>query len=260
MVKKNDSIPTSSTLDNDLPLESFFNNVSEKLKSAESTFSPVWLPENYPLLEGQAIYFVSYTSEPKLFYSKGFESLLGYSKEEIDLELVTNYIHPNQKKMFDNVVKAAISYAVDEELENKTNSNLLLSFNCRKKNGKYIPVTRITGVYEQDEKGRMISSFGVVSDATNILKSFKLKWRLEASPQMRALFDKHLRKEYKGFFTKKELDIIPLIKKGYLSKEISQFLGISKHTVDTHRRNMLKKSNCDNSMELLNFAEQIGVI
>jgi len=42
-------------------------------------------------------------------------------------------------------------------------------------------------------------------------------------------------------FTKREREIISCIETGLCSKQIAQRLFISKNTVDTHRRNILKK-------------------
>lgn len=42
-------------------------------------------------------------------------------------------------------------------------------------------------------------------------------------------------------FTKRELEILSHISEGLSSKQIANRLFISKNTVDTHRRNILKK-------------------
>ena len=54
--------------------------------------------------------------------------------------------------------------------------------------------------------------------------------------------------------TKRESEIIELIKKGFNSNEIAKQLSISKFTVDTHRKNILKKLNLGSSAELIGYA------
>lgn len=44
-------------------------------------------------------------------------------------------------------------------------------------------------------------------------------------------------------FTIRELEVMDLIAKGLNSYEIANTLFISKHTVDTHRKNIYKKGN-----------------
>lgn len=58
--------------------------------------------------------------------------------------------------------------------------------------------------------------------------------------------------------SKRELEIIQLIKEGMSSKEISESLGVSLKTVEVHRYNILKKLNLPNSASLVNFMNQNG--
>ena len=48
----------------------------------------------------------------------------------------------------------------------------------------------------------------------------------------------------------RELEIIKFLSEGYSSKQIAEYLSISAHTVDTHRRNLLQKTGTKNTMEL----------
>jgi two-component system, NarL family, nitrate/nitrite response regulator NarL len=50
--------------------------------------------------------------------------------------------------------------------------------------------------------------------------------------------------------TQREIEICKLIFKGLSSQDIGDALFISKHTVDTHRRNILHKTGCKNTTEL----------
>lgn len=61
-------------------------------------------------------------------------------------------------------------------------------------------------------------------------------------------------------FTKREIEIISLIAKGLSSKDIGKKLTISHHTVDTHRRKILEKSDCHNAVELTLFAAKNQLI
>jgi DNA-binding NarL/FixJ family response regulator len=53
--------------------------------------------------------------------------------------------------------------------------------------------------------------------------------------------------------SRRELDLIPLIRDGLSSKEIAQKLDISVKTVEVHRYNILKKLNLKNTAALVNF-------
>jgi len=58
--------------------------------------------------------------------------------------------------------------------------------------------------------------------------------------------------------TKREIEVLKLVKDGFLSKEISDKLTISFHTVNTHRQRVLEKLGVDNSMEAVMLASKLG--
>lgn len=54
--------------------------------------------------------------------------------------------------------------------------------------------------------------------------------------------------------SKREIEIVKLIGEGKSSSEISDLLSIGKSTVDTHRKNILKKLNIHGKTDLMRFA------
>lgn len=60
--------------------------------------------------------------------------------------------------------------------------------------------------------------------------------------------------------TKREIEVLSFIAKGYSGKEISSILILSEHTIRTHRKNILTKTNCRNSKELVKKAFDFGLI
>jgi len=59
--------------------------------------------------------------------------------------------------------------------------------------------------------------------------------------------------------SRRELDIVKLIKEGLSSKEIAQKLDISLKTVEVHRYNILKKLNIKNTASLVNYINEQGL-
>lgn len=60
--------------------------------------------------------------------------------------------------------------------------------------------------------------------------------------------------------SRREQEILELISKGLTSNLIGQTLFISKHTVETHRKNILRKLDFNSSTELVRFAVQQGLV
>lgn len=59
--------------------------------------------------------------------------------------------------------------------------------------------------------------------------------------------------------SRREIDIVKLIKEGLSSKEIAVNLDISIKTVEVHRYNILKKLNLKNTASLVNFINEHGL-
>jgi len=54
--------------------------------------------------------------------------------------------------------------------------------------------------------------------------------------------------------SKREKEVLKLVAAGYSSKHIADQLCISKHTVNTHRKKMIEKTNTKNTGELVQHA------
>jgi DNA-binding CsgD family transcriptional regulator len=60
--------------------------------------------------------------------------------------------------------------------------------------------------------------------------------------------------------TAREIEIINLISRGNTNQEVADKLFISLHTVQTHRKNIMKKTKCSGTAELTNFAFARGLL
>ena len=83
--------------------------------------------------------------------------------------------------------------------------------------------------------------------------------------ELKDMFDRYLT-ERKNFFdldkvqyfglSERESEIIKWLSKGLSSEEIAHKMYISRHTVDTHRRNIHTKTGTKNTVELLNLLKK----
>lgn len=60
--------------------------------------------------------------------------------------------------------------------------------------------------------------------------------------------------EEKGVLTSRELEILRLVAKEFNSRQIAEILFISERTVETHRKNILKKTGTNNLVGLIKYA------
>lgn len=74
------------------------------------------------------------------------------------------------------------------------------------------------------------------------------------------LFQKEKKETLKNALTQREKEVLELIVQEYTSKEIAEKLFISKQTVDTHRINIMQKTDCKTLVGLIKYAIQSGYI
>lgn len=65
---------------------------------------------------------------------------------------------------------------------------------------------------------------------------------------------------YKQILSDREKEILRLIEKGKISKEIGDILSISKNTVSRHRQNILEKLRVRNSLEACTMAKNLQIL
>jgi DNA-binding NarL/FixJ family response regulator len=105
-------------------------------------------------------------------------------------------------------------------------------------------------------RGYLLKSIG----AEEMMKIFELA--LSDSIPFFDSLEKEVIKQNKDFensvLSKRELEIAKMVCKEQTSDTIAKTLGLSLHTVNTHRKNILRKINGKNPIDLINHLKSIG--
>lgn len=197
-----------------------------------------------------------------LFYSSNFGQLLGYARsdyEESGQQFFIDRIHPedalNLSLLSVSVFKIFNAFSPEDKLSHKTISE----YRMLNAQGKYTRLIEQYQMIELDKKGQLWLMLGVVdvssnqdekADSKGQLLNFKTGQFIPLEVPPKAQVE----------LTKRELEILRLVKTGLLSKEISTKLSISLHTVNTHRQRFLEKLGANNSFEAVNFASRFGLL
>lgn len=122
--------------------------------------------------------------------------------------------------------------------------------------GNYKTILHQTTIINVSIDGKAQQVLGVHTDVSylNIPFDHNVSFISNKHPSYHYKFSKQGYSPINNFentFTKRETEIIKLLIKGKKANEISKLLYISLLTVNTHKRNILKKSKCKNSSELI---------
>jgi len=217
--------------------------------------------EDFPLNSKQALYVVDW-QQSEINFQRNIKKLLGYDENEFNIDKILNIAHPDDLDLIKRITQAVVNHLVHNETYNLGfhNASLLMTYRFRKKDGSFIKILRQSTLYERTKSGLMKSNLSLLTDVSFFDKSEVVFWDFEAPEIEQRIFRSKVYQEFEDFFTKREKSVIRLIAKGFKTKDISNQLFISEHTVYSHRKNILKKSNCHNAVELLEFCKRIGVI
>ncbi|MGE5499654.1 MAG: response regulator transcription factor, partial [Syntrophothermus sp.] len=68
------------------------------------------------------------------------------------------------------------------------------------------------------------------------------------------------KEEKRQDLTKREIEILGLLAKGMPSKKIADELFLSVNTVNNHRRNILEKTNTENTRMAIQYGMSLGLL
>jgi DNA-binding CsgD family transcriptional regulator len=197
-----------------------------------------------------------------IYYSTNFGALLGYEPsdyKEIGQMFFGNKIHPDDSLHCSNrgvsAYKLLSSFSSDEKLNHK----IVSEYRMLNAQGQYVRLIEQYQVLELDFKGQIWLMLTIVDlspnqDVLEGSKSQLLNFRTGQIISMEAS------EKVQFELTKREKEILKLVKAGLLSKEISDKLSISVHTVNTHRQRFLEKLGANNSLEAIMFASKFGLL
>lgn len=195
------------------------------------------------IMRNQAVTIYDNCRSEHVYMSEYHKQLFG--KEDTE-------VHPDD---LDDVMKNVLAILQNVFQGNKNVSNLKIVREYRAKVGdRFRRVTETLQVLETDSIGNIWLALCILEISPNQSSPFTVNYQIinTATGEVFSPLAKYLQKEL--ILTRRELEILNLIAKGKLSKEISDSLHISPHTVNTHRQRILEKLNVDNSHEAVRCA------
>lgn len=194
------------------------------------------------------------------YISPEVADVLGYAPDEFTLELFMYLMHPDDRPYYLHHEQNAIVFFSGLPPEKLTKYKFSHDVRLQHKNGQYIRLLiQVIPLHYFPEGGaRTLNVFTDIS----FLKPHgepRLSFiGLEGEP---SFYNVALSKELRPIhhlFTKREMEVLRYVVKGYSSQQIAEKLFISKYTVDTHRRNILVKSNCNTTIGLITQSVKEG--
>ncbi len=216
---------------------------------------------------GPYYYYLVNSQKSQLIYvSNGIRNILGVEPKMFDADRLYSIMHPNDLDCLDKKI-ALTNHFYSNVISASDIPNYKTSYQLRLQNkqGNYRTIlhqTKILGPTHTIDNAQLIH---VNTDITylGVRQNHRVSFIGDKRPNHH--FDL-IKSEYKvsnGLeykFSKRELEVLKLISLGRKSEEIANQLFISVFTVNTHKRNVLKKSKCKNISHLIANCVREGII
>lgn len=192
------------------------------------------------------------------YVSKNFKACIGLDSELLEKQGMRYFwsrIHPEDLEKWLNALNHLMEFTLSN-IEEKDRNKANYTWNYRFKNAEdtYVNIVQNTTPLAFDSSGKPIiglAHYTVLHPDLKMDISASAKLLNEQDEYETVYFNNFSQKLLSDGISNRERDVIRLLVLNYSSKEISEKLNISPHTVDTHRRNILKKLNISSTGELI---------
>ena len=195
--------------------------------------------------------------------SPSIEELTGFDPDTVTFTDILTAIHPED---VDFVVKAEafLTRFFNETIGREKLLTYKISYNFRGrlKDGNYVMFNHQALMLSLDEAGGYGKSLNIHTriDHLSSHNTYKVSLiGLNGEPSFMGIGLEDSPQQAEPF-SKRETDVIRLLAEGLSSKTIADRLFISEQTVKTHRKNILEKTDCKNTTQLISACIRQGLI
>lgn len=189
------------------------------------------------------------------------EKVLGYAQSEFNLEMYFSFVHPDDLQYMLNFESAVEFFFRNISGNRLFKYKVQYDLRLRHAQGHYVHVLLQYIIIQHDEDD--VRTFVILTDISHLKKETPPTLSfigIEGEPSYMNVDVENIFRPRKHLLTSREKQILRLLSNGLNSGEISAKLNISYYTVNSHRKNMLRKANAKSTSELIKKAFDKGWI
>lgn len=180
-----------------------------------------------------------------LYVNSAFETVTGFKTDDFNIEMLINAIHPDDTAYFFASEEKGLHFTNMLSFNEHYQYILSYTYKLRKANGEYITIKQQCQAIEITNHGHLSKTLVIHKRITPYLERPENDYKI---------FDKtrnvFIDAENCYNLTKREIEVLNYIREGLTNKELAAILHISIHTIETHRKKILQKTNSKNFIEL----------
>lgn len=200
-------------------------------------------------------YIVNIASVEMEFVSDSISNVLKIRPEEFTVEYIFEHIHPDDKTRFAIYEQKVTQFFNSLPMEKVLKYKVSYDYRLRCSDGSYKWILMQTVTVQSDEQGAVIRVLGVQTDITHLKMDNRPSGLSFLGLEGEESFynvpvDSGVLMTGKELFSKREKEVLHHVLSGKSTFEIAELLSVSVHTINSHRKNILTKSQCSSLAEL----------
>jgi DNA-binding CsgD family transcriptional regulator len=181
---------------------------------------------------------------------------------ENGIEVSFSKCHPNYLNAAYTMNKVAMEIAREQGSKALFKTIMALDMLFRRADGEYFRMLQQGTAVEMNSRDEPLLFLNYAYDITHLKKEPSANLVVKTSEDV-FLWDFDFQKNELvevNRLSDQEKNVLQQLSRGKNSKAIAELLHLSPHTVDTHRRNLLKKTNCIDTTALVTYAKLSNLI
>lgn len=216
------------------------------------------------------VYIMDYTRLKYHFLTPSIKSVIGYSLsyfEQGGISFTFDIYHPDDLVVYSkNIFVQNFNFLKTVSFSSHKNYIFTNSFRLKNKRGAYNSFLQQYSIIKSSSDGTPLLFLCHITDITHWKDNTDIIHRIErnnlvnGNPVRELILENCYRDRLvTELWSGRETEIVKMICNGYSSSKIANQLHISVHTVNNHRKHILKKSSCLTVGELIRVALEDGL-
>lgn len=195
------------------------------------------------------------------FLTRQFRFLLGPGQDKIpDMAYFLQKMNSEDRNLFFDTSLASFRYLSTLPPQEKTLYRTCQDFRIQREDSKWIRMIQQMIVLSLNAKEDIWLVLIVNDDSPFHDMNIPGRRFMEYIPTGERVLFKPEEAHAPLILTRREVEILGLIARGFPSRDIADYLGISVSTINNHRQHILKKTETANSSEALERAHSLGLL
>ncbi|MFI1773213.1 LuxR C-terminal-related transcriptional regulator [Thalassobellus citreus] len=217
---------------------------------------------------GTFYYFIMNFETRHIDYaSEGTKTVLGIEPNDYSLEKFLKILHPKDLEKIHQKEATTFDFKLNRiPKEDITKYKTVYLMRLKDTSGNYKTILHQAKALTVSDDGKLFQVLSIHTDITHLNPKIDHKISLISNerPSFYSIETannlKLIENNFKTIFTKREKQILEEIAKGNTFSEIAKTFHVSPHTINTHKKNILRKSHCKNTAELITTCIREGII